>query len=271
MDQSVEQRLLLRSQIVTFAVIIGELILIVPLSVLAQVWLWLAIVISMALSPVALLARMRMVGPGSRGRAFRRALTWAPVITAALTLPIGLAIGTSKDSAEALFFLAVGSVLLTLPAAAIGYVAIERSLPESLREGDNRRWVWRPSAGEMRKLLLAWPPISLAVFWVITGLATKTDCGWDGSCSSGVPITFARFGMRDLPSSMYWGRFAADLGLFATVLPAGFLCATSRVRGVAAVYLLVVCAVIGLTVAEQWGGLEGLRSWSQLDLLELGR
>jgi hypothetical protein len=266
---AVESRLVLRSRIVAFVVMAGAVALIVQRNLL-DLWPWVSLVIATVLGHLLILARMHMLGSSPRGRAFRRVLLWAPTLTTALCLPIGLAIGLDKWSFDALLSTALTSAVFGLAAAALGYASIERSLPESLREPDNRRWVWQPSSEQQRKLLLAWPLITLALFWLITGLGTEAECAVDGSCSSGVPVTFARFGSRR-GSSMYWDRFALDLGLFASLLPAALMAATSRVRGVFAVYLLLVCLWIGVALIDNWGGLAGLGMWSETSLLELGR
>lgn len=259
----------MRARFVGFVATVAELAIVMP-TILLELWLWIAVVIATGLGHVLILARMRRLGSRPRAPAFRRAMLWAPVVATALILPIGLAVGVGARSLDPLLSTAIASAVLATPPAAIGYLAIERSLPESLREPDNRRLVWRPSSGQARKLLIAWPPITLVMFWLVTGLGTEADCGWDGSCSSGVPVRFAWFGSRG-GSSMRWDRFALDLGLFASVLPAAFLAATSRVRGVFAVYVLLVCAWIGGALLDNWGGLAGLGIWSEVRLLELGR
>jgi hypothetical protein len=270
MDSRVETRLVVCSQAVALVAIVGELAIVMPRA-LVEPWLWIGLTSAMVLSLVVVLARSRKLGSQNRGPAFRRAIVWAPVIAVALTMPIVLSIEQGKVALDAVIAIALGSAMFAVTPAALGYVATERSLPESLREPDTRRWVFRPSAQQRQRLLLAWPLVTAALFWLFTGLATDGDCAVDGTCRSGVPHTFARFGGgRSGGSSMDWAEFAQNVGLFATLLPAMFLCASSRLRWAFAIYLALTGAWLMIAMIDQWGGMFGLKIWAQLDLLELG-
>ena len=261
-------RVVLHSRIVTFVAIIAEVAIVTP-GILAEAWLWIGVTLAIVLSHVLIVARLRKADPA--GRALRRGMVWAPVAMVAITMPLALALGTGQLSADGMLATALASAVFALPPAALGYAAVERSLPEALRESDSGRSRWWPSARAMRTLLIAWPLATASLFWLLTGVTASTGCVVDGACSLGVPFRFARFGVRGGGSRMHWGVFVQDLALLASLGPAAFLLATSRVRRVFAGYLLVVCLWLGAATIDSWSGAAGIRMWRELELLELDR
>ncbi len=251
------------SQAITLLILIA-LVATFTVTVISHPATWLGMIVGLALAQPAIVWWVRRAEPPIRARALRRAsLVVTPL---ALTLFMPFAVLDDPSDLDLARWAAIAPAVVVFAAfgAAFADLAIARIIPASWRAGD--RPMWSPQPNHLKWLALAWPLATLLVFMLSTAVTGDSSCAEDGRCRFGIPLEFVHFGGREGGRRVEWDRLWSDVAIFATIIPAAYGLAASRLRLLFAIYLIAILTWLGAAAVSSWGGWVSWKIWWELVL-----